>query len=75
MKSVKSSEFRTKCLDLVDEVARTGEALTITKGGLPVARLAPCGRKRATLAGLHEGAVRVTGDIVSPIEPDESIPR
>ena len=68
VKSVKSSEFRTKCLDLVNEVVRTGETLTITKDGLPVATLSPCSQKPATLAGLHEGSVRVIGDIVSPID-------
>ena len=73
MKSVKSSEFKAKCLDLVNEVVQTGEMLTITKGGLPVARLSACAGKRGTLAGLHEGLVRVTGDIISPIETDESI--
>ena len=68
MDSVKASEFKAKCLALMDEVARTGESLVITKNGKPVAMLAPYGRKRASLAGLHRDSVRILGDIVSPID-------
>ena len=52
----------------MDEVARTGESLLITKNGKPVATLAPYGRKRANSAGLHRGSVRILGDIVSPLD-------
>ncbi len=68
MNSIKASEFKAKCLGLMDEVARTGESLVITKNGKPVATLAPYGRKRASLAGLHRGSVRILGDIVSPLD-------
>lgn len=68
MNSIKASEFKAKCLGLMDEVARTGESLVITKNGKPVATLAPYGRKRETLAGLHRGAARILGDIVSPLD-------
>ena len=68
MHSIKASEFKAKCLALMDEVARTGQPLVITKNGKPVAMLAPCGEKRATLAGLHRDSVVVLGDIVSPLD-------
>ena len=38
---VKASEFKAKCLALMDEVARTGEHFVITKNGQPVAELGP----------------------------------
>ena len=52
----------------MDEVARTGDSLVITKNGKPVAMLAPYGKKRASLAGLHRDAVEILGDIVSPLD-------
>ena len=68
MNSIKASEFKAKCLGLMDEVARTGDPLVITKNGKPVAMLAPYGEKRASLAGLHRGDVEILGDIVSPLD-------
>ena len=68
MNSIKASEFKAKCLSLMDEVAYTGEPLVITKNGKPVATLVPYGEKRRTVAGLHAGALRVQGDIVSPLD-------
>lgn len=35
------SEFKARCLALIDEVAQTGEALVITKRGRRLARLEP----------------------------------
>ena len=34
---IKASEFKAKCLALMDEVERTGQSLVITKKGKPVA--------------------------------------
>ena len=41
MKSLSSTEFKAKCLAVLDEVARTGEPVTILKRGKPVAQLVP----------------------------------
>ncbi|HEY4921857.1 MAG TPA: type II toxin-antitoxin system Phd/YefM family antitoxin [Xanthobacteraceae bacterium] len=38
---IKASEFKARCLALMDEVARTGEAIVITKNGKPIAELVP----------------------------------
>ena len=67
MATIQASEFKAKCLALMDHVARTGETLTITKNGKPVAQLQPHRPPRAkTLIGLHKGEIEITGDIVSP---------
>lgn len=39
--TVAASEFKAKCLKLLDEVAETGETIVVTKRGKPVARLGP----------------------------------
>ena len=65
---VKASEFKAKCLKLMDEVAATGDALTITKNGRPIARLVALEAKPKSLFGLHRGLIEILGDIESPID-------
>jgi prevent-host-death family protein len=36
-----ASEFKAKCLAIMDEIERTGQAVVITKNGKPVAELVP----------------------------------
>lgn len=38
---VAASEFKAKCLALLDQVAETGETIVVTKRGKPVARVVP----------------------------------
>ena len=52
----------------MDEVAATGEAVTITKNGLPITQLVPVRRRPETLFGALEGSVKVTGDIIEPVD-------
>jgi prevent-host-death family protein len=40
-KEITASQFKAKCLRLLDEVAETGETLIVTKHGKPVARVEP----------------------------------
>ena len=65
MKTIKASEFKAKCLKLMDEVAATGEPLLITKHGKPVARLLPIYSESAELLGALEEKLEITGDILS----------
>ena len=69
MQTVKASEFKAKCLALMDEVARTGEPLLITKQGKPVAELRPLAEaRRKTPFGAHKGLVEIRGDIITPLD-------
>ncbi len=65
---IKASEFKAKCLSLMDEVAQSGESLVITKNGKPVAELKPYGAGKKNLFGIWKDAVVITGDIISPID-------
>jgi len=40
-RSVPAGEFKAKCLELLDRVARDGDSLVVTKRGRPVARVVP----------------------------------
>lgn len=70
MHTVKASEFKAKCLALMDQVARTGEPILVTKNGKPVAELRPAGNRPRSPFGVHKGLVRITGDIISPLEAE-----
>jgi prevent-host-death family protein len=72
MQTIKASEFKAKCLALMDEVARSGEPIRITKAGKPVAELCPVrSAKPATPFGIWKGRTRILGDIMEPIDVDE----
>ena len=68
MATVQASEFKAKCLALMDQVARTGETITVTKFGKPIAELRPHRAPRAkSLIGLHKGKIGIKGDIIAPV--------
>ena len=67
MKTVKASEFKAKCLSLMDEVAENAEAIIITKNGKPVSKLVPYYQKPETLFGLHHSIVKSHDDLIAPI--------
>jgi prevent-host-death family protein len=69
--NISASEFKAKCLKLLDEVAATHEPLVITKRGKPVARVVPIEDEQPRgLFGYMKGTVTIHGDIVNvPHEP------
>ena len=71
MKTMNASEFKAKCLAILDEVAETGEALTILKHGKPVAQLVPpTARSEGFPQEALVGSVEHMGDVISPaVEP------
>jgi prevent-host-death family protein len=68
MRTIKASEFKARCLKLMDEVAASGEPLVITKNGRPVAQLGPVGGERKSTWGLHRGQIEILGDIIEPLD-------
>ena len=68
MKTMKASDFKARCLAVMDEVARHHEPVLITKNGKPVAELrAHAGRRAKSPIGLHRGRVRIKGDLLAPL--------
>jgi prevent-host-death family protein len=68
MKQITASAFKAKCLQLMDEVATTGEPIIITKNGHPVCQLVPYRPKPKTLYGALKGSVLITGDLIAPLD-------
>lgn len=48
-RTIPASQFKAKCLALLDEVAATGETLVVTKRGKPVARVIPAEEPRSLI--------------------------
>ena len=68
MKTINASEFKARCLALLDEVKRTGEVVTILKRGKPVAQLVPPVPLEGTFAQeTLIGTVQIRGDIEEPV--------
>ncbi len=57
VQTLKASEFKAKCLKLMDEVQKTGEEIVITKNGKPVSKLVPYRIQASSLFGLHKEQV------------------
>lgn len=68
MKIIKASEFKAKCLHLMDEVNRTGEEITITKNGKPVSVLRAYRKIPKTLFGFHKGKTQSKDDLIAPLD-------
>lgn len=70
--TVSISEFKTKCLALVDRVKKTGRPLLITKRGEPIAQVVapPASEKPISWLGCMRGTGTIVGDLVAPV-PDE----
>ncbi|MXZ35528.1 MAG: type II toxin-antitoxin system Phd/YefM family antitoxin [Acidobacteria bacterium] len=66
-RTITTSEFKAKCLKLMDEVAESGNEIVITKNGRPVSRIVPYRNKPQMLFGRHRDKIRILGDIVSPM--------
>ncbi len=59
------SEFKAKCLRLLEETKQKGKEYIITKKGVPVARVVPIQKKiLKTRRGSLKGLAEIKGDIV-----------
>ena len=62
METMKASDFKARCLKLMDQVQNSGEEIVITKNGKPVSKLVPYRVKKSSLLGLHRGKIH-GGDV------------
>ena len=66
-KTIKASEFKARCLKLMNEVAESGAEYVITKNGRPVSRLVPYRKKPTSLFGIDRDRLEILGDIDEPL--------
>jgi prevent-host-death family protein len=68
---ISASDFKARCLRLLDQVSRTGEELVILKRGRPVARLVPAREDKPWLALRGRGSF--TGDPFASVVAESEI--
>jgi len=66
-----ATEFKAKCLALIEEVQEKGAELVISKHGRPVARLLPTGTDKPWLALRGKG--HFIGDAFAPVVDERDI--
>jgi prevent-host-death family protein len=73
MRSIRATEFKAKCLAILDEVEQSGEPVLILKRGRPVARLIPppAGPEGYPQYALF-GTVEILGDLIEPVLPADA---
>src|SRR5437773_9899718 len=73
MSNIPATEFKAKCLELMDRVAERRETFVITKRGKPVAKLVPVERKsKDSIFGWLRSKGAITGNIMSPAVAPEA---
>ena len=73
LQEVAISEFKAKCLALLEQVRKTKKPLRVTRFGKPVADVLPPSPTAGGAAwiGSMKGTIEILGDIVSPVMSDE----
>ncbi len=69
-RTISATEFKATCLRLMDEVRETGEEITVTKRGKPIARMVPVEREVGSFFGAMKGTATTHGDIIGPFHED-----
>ena len=69
--SMAASEFKAKCLRVLDDIASSGDSLVITKRGKPIAKLTALSSDRKPMMGRWEGLGKIKGDLVDFNVEDE----
>ncbi len=68
MKRIAASLFKAKCLSLIRQVGATGESVTVTRRGKPIAKLVPAEPENDDVFGfMQRKGLRIVGDITAPI--------
>ena len=68
MKEITISEFKAKCLAVIERVRSTKKPIRITRFGKPVAEVVPptSVEERSSWIGSMKQSFEIVGDIVSP---------
>jgi len=65
-RKINAAAFKAQCLALIDEVAETGQSITVTKRGKAKVQIVAVREKPKTLIGATKGTFEILGDIIGP---------
>jgi len=65
-RKINAAAFKAQCLKLIDQVAETGQPITVTKRGKAKVQVVAVREKPKTLRGALKGSFEIVGDIVGP---------
>jgi prevent-host-death family protein len=73
MQEIAISEFKAKCLAILERVEKTKQPIRITRHGKPVAEVVPAVPQvdRAALMGSMRNSIEILGDIISPASDED----
>jgi prevent-host-death family protein len=73
MQEIAISEFKAKCLAVLEQVRATKKPIRITRFGKPVAEVVPptVVEDRKAWIGSMKDTMKITGDIVSPATDED----
>ena len=69
MKQMRTTEFKARCLSVIDDVHKTGEPVIVTKRGKPFGKIVPIGPGKDDIFGSMADEFKIVGDIESPVVP------
>ncbi|HEX8210737.1 MAG TPA: type II toxin-antitoxin system Phd/YefM family antitoxin [Longimicrobium sp.] len=67
---VPAGDFKTHCLQLIEQVRQERGEVVITRYGRPVAKLVPFEESPVSMVGYLAGSVTAYGDLISPIDEE-----
>jgi prevent-host-death family protein len=72
MQEVAISQFKAKCLSLLEQVCKTKKPIRVTRFGKPIADVMPPSsvQRRAAWIGSMKDSIEILGDIVSPADEE-----
>ncbi|MBN1960689.1 MAG: type II toxin-antitoxin system Phd/YefM family antitoxin [Deltaproteobacteria bacterium] len=71
MQWINASEFKAKCLAMLDEVAKSTDGITILKRGRPIAKLIPyVSSDEKYPQNSLKGSVVIKDDVIKPVLSD-----
>ncbi len=75
MEEIAISDFKAKCLALLERVRKTKKAIRVTRFGKPVAEVVPPSpvAEGEDWLGSMAGTMEIIGDIVSPVVEEDDL--
>ena len=71
MQTIQASEFKAKCLALMDKIAASGEILVVTKKGKPIVEMKPYSGKCVSSPFRLHPDLEIHGDLLAPLDQEE----